>query len=533
MADLDLENVSPQLVPNISNCAQNAGSLENCVDGKSALKSINRFQRIASCNDLEKNQLSASGKSDSCHLDTTDQMESPYFVSKFKNYIPTQGEKVKNEDSKDLYQTGDRSKVPQNTLENLKEKSMFSFSFVGNDTVCDEPDDSVVFGSPVKRSRKTARKMWNLTKSSSTDEQDLSTNKLEWCPGHFETSTQVANNHLIKNVAKNQVNVMCKLQLVQNPSKVYSNSENSQLDISVMTQESMANEADITQLKDRTVTVKYRCTPYKRQESHNESCTQISTPTQTQCSLVLTPVTCKSTVQSQNKDMDIERSSGKCIRLVSQCDIQPTPICDMTGLIVDSQSEEAGQMGPRCDTFDDSFHDPDLLTQIEKMDEEYSQKLYSQASGSEEHAEMKNIDITSHTQSLVVGQKSSNNKRTFEDDIGDIFNASQKRRNQERKKSRLASASDRMKCCSVKNTESVIENIDFKVNSKSVVLIPDKKNVGSTGSISFKEKKPNYSITDGTVIYGSKGKSAEKAVTPGGGSLQDKIKQRLKVLQCL
>ncbi|XP_053407683.1 helicase POLQ-like [Mercenaria mercenaria] len=508
-ADLDIDTLTSQALSQSQ--ATSFPSSKNKYSTKSCGKE-NDISVYKGC-EVKDSKNECLGEKGVVSLQTsTSESQSQYFVQRFGNYCPTQPVERKEIliDSKVLSSQG-------------RNDSSFSFSFVGNDTqmldqtvsvnsICDKINQCVFKVTDVGPKDGNLRdKTCDTQVEHCQLKSDQGHGKLR-CTPYFKTadlSVSMVNTQDVPQI-ENQ-SQFCIPDGTQ--SKEY------------------APVLDTTQLKDDEG-FKYRCTPYKTKS--RDLCTQ----TQTQCELMagtqykaylhesykdsLSQLSLTSYSKQQSQIGDREKLGVLSSQFQQDSQIPCTGICDMTGVIIDSQNKDTETLANTsdCDMFTDSFCDDNSSNNVCSTNHQVKSKELD-------------TGITSHTQSLNCSESSQitqTRRQSLDDDLECMMQESQNLR-KTRTKDGIQNQLSIQNCS---KPESEIEN-------KKVCLGWTK----ISGIVNEKKQKVSVTnlIQEQSLSYGDKNKSEIQSelrpqstvglvpnlpTTPGGaGSLQDRIKKRL------
>lgn len=413
-------------------------------------------------------------------LSCVSESQSQYFKSKFKNYKPTQ--------------VRDRKEVLLETASSLKPSSkqdmnetLFSFSFVGEDTICDESKLSgqnapvSVHHSQVLDIAESFCKETKL-KSQSVSSQFCSRSNSEG--RQFHCTPYVRTDSVSTSVTETQPEL----------TQTGATKTNSQAQFV---------SANTTLLKDHEG-FKYRCTPFKK--IAQSLCTQ----TQSQGELVSgtqfdsifhqtcegSQIQCLEGDSSQKGETPHHLSQG-----CTQSEIPSTGMCNMTGVFIESQDIHGNNVANiSCDIFNESLcANRDVNT------------ANTQCAA--------DLEISSHTQSLVYSRKVD------------------KKHSEQCKSGRSESTDGSFRKSHVEENNGGQKNDMRKEGGAHMKSEP----VHDADALLSGDKQ-RREVLDGAVAVGNVGKSGTRTQelpglaagvprTPGinGSSLQDKIKQRLLV----
>ncbi|XP_053406623.1 helicase POLQ-like [Mercenaria mercenaria] len=443
---------------------------------------------------------------------STSESQSQYFVERFGNYRPTQPVERKEIliDSKVLSSQG-------------RNDSSFSFSFVGYDTQM--LDQTVSVNSTCDKINQSVFKVTDVGPKDGNLRDKTCDTQVEHSQLKFDQGHRTLRRTPYFKTADLSVSMV-------NTQDVPQIENQSQFCIPDGTQsKEYAPVLDTTQLKDDEG-FKYRCTPYKTKSR------DLCTPTQTQCELMAgtqykaylhesykdsqsqLPLTSYS---KQSQIGDREKLGVLSSQFQQDSQIPCTGICDMTGVIIDSQNKDTETLANTsdCDMFTDSFCDDNSSNNVCSTNHQVKSKELD-------------TGITSHTQSLNCSESSQitqTRRPSLDDDLECMMQESQNLR-KSRTKDGIQNQLSIQNCS---KPESEIENKKVCLGSTKISGIVN-------------EKKQKVSVTnlvqEQSLSYGDKNKSEIQSelrpqstvglvpnlpTTPGGaGSLQDRIKKRLK-----
>lgn len=409
-------------------------------------------------------------------LSCAPESQSQYFKSKFKNYKPTQVRDTKEV----IIETA--SSLKPSSKQDMNETS-FSFSFVGEDTICDESKLSgqnapaSVHYSQAESFCKEA-KLKSQTVSSQCCSRSNSEGRQFHCTPYVRTDCVSAS------VTETQP-------------------ELTQTGATPTDSQAQFVSANTTLLKDHEG-FKYRCTPFKKVAQ--SLCTQ----TQTQGELVsgtqfdsFFHQTCEGTqIQCPERDGSQKVETPHHLSQVcTQTDIPSTGLCNMTGMFIESQDIDGDNAANiSCDMFNES------LCANRDVDTANTQCTAG-------------LEICSHTQSLVYSRKVD------------------KKHSEESKSGRSESTDGSFRKSPVEENNGGQKNDMRKEGGAYIKSEP----VHAADALLSGDKQ-RREVLDGAVAVGNVGKSGIQTQellglaagvprTPGtsGSSLQDKIKQRLLV----
>lgn len=473
-ADLDIDAITSQALSQSeatqdTECTGNNGKDVNCQD----------MQKV---NENECKIVNGIASSRSCAGDS----HSRYFVNKYRNYHPTQPK-------------GKKEVIVENRClaSQMRCDSSFSFSFIGDDTQIDEDTSQsnleVLNDGP---------KDINL-KSSVCDTQtrsDAGGRKFR-CTPYLKTdnlSVSLIDTQDLPQTEANTQSQFCK---------------------------TAATVLDTTQLKDDEG-FKYRCTPYKTKS--RDLCTQ----TQTQFELMAgtqyqsylhesyqdsqsqVPLTAYNR-QSQNGNEE------KASQVQPDSQIPCTALCDMTGVIVESQNKNCELNTSDCDMFNDSICIDNCEDTSSACDKE------------NKRIEPDNMEVSIYTQSLTCTKPSQTYPAKIHS-LGDDLEPQNEKispKPEAKSKSAVDSYDSKTDCSKGNKTKSSGLTKECKIGED---ITKEKQSISAISHIHEK-----------SLSYGDKAKSGMQVeawsrsglglvpilpTTPGvGGTLQDRIKKRLQV----
>ena len=254
--------------------------------------------------------------------------QSQYFGSKCRSYKATQPLK--------------RTEFVVDTSQGICSRrrsveSTFSFSFVGDDTVCDSTcTQTQVSGDKTQSCVHCGDSLSRCSCSKQhCAKQRLKSGKVQ-CTPYFQTADLSVSVVQTQDASSTQID-----------NTLYQTQTQSQV---------MLTAEGTTQLKDQEG-FRYRCTPFQKPLA-----TDLLTQTQTQAALV-SGTQFNSIQQDQSQypsDTQKDKSQGDKITAHSQCVTQGANLCNMTGVFVDSQAELADTAANTSgDIFEDSICDKD------------------------------------------------------------------------------------------------------------------------------------------------------------------------------
>jgi hypothetical protein len=489
-ADLDIDSITSQALSQ----SQNTDSLN--------------AKNICGSKGTEKENCNVASRTKHTNVEKTtadtsiNESQSQYFVKKFGNYRPSQPI-----ERKEIFVDNSL------TTSQSKNDTSFSFSFVGDET---QVLDQTV--SEIKQSVFTVTnigpKDGNLRERKHAIQNIQGFSKCRVKDHPFSSTPYFKTEDLSVSVIDTQDLPQC--------------SSHSQFHVPESTQcKDNSSLLDTTQLKD-VEGFKYRCTPYKTKAK--DLCTQ------SQCELMAgtqyqsylhenyndsqSEVTQTCDIKQSQQDVDREKVGVELTQYNQNSQISCTGLCDMTGVIIDSQKNTESKVNTSdCDIFSDSFGDENVC---DKNGEMMSQEG--------------DAGISSHTQSLNCSESSQSSqcrKSALEDDLECMIQESQnlrKTRTKVKGKSQhcFRNGSSVNNELQIKNTDSNLDNNEIVVKKNTSLQNNSVTSLGQQPSLQYGDVE-KLGLQSGTKALSTIGLVHTLPTTPRVDSLQDRIKKRLKV----